>query len=429
MESTQKQLLPFHYGHSDYSSKLHPRNRYYNAPPDFAELAKTYPTFAPYIIKRSNGTVIIDFKRPEVQRLNYLHWLEDLIGQERVNETIHGIDIGTGASCIYPLLGCRLHDTWQFMATELQERLVEIARENIDRNELTLQINLVQAHADHVLPVERIMAATHDYDFCMCNPPFYASKEELEQSAANKQTESVSVCHASSDEMVTPGGEVAFVTRMLEESRTTRTKVGKRSSILQVTATEFCQGRTRRWAVGWSYTALDSNTSATTHLQFQPTSKRLRRTLETFHERTHPFPDVTMDPLRTATRHVLDAIVTTNDALTWHDDNTSFTIKLPRKTWSREERRGRRGRRIIRPNPYTLTRDRPRPRVEGDPMIIVRGTIEYISLAASLVKKTKGAHTILQLRLNWIHGTNRQLFNSFAAHVFTQIRSHINKHK
>jgi hypothetical protein len=47
MQATRKRSLPFHHERSDYSNKLHPRNRYYNAPPDFAELAQTYSGLVP----------------------------------------------------------------------------------------------------------------------------------------------------------------------------------------------------------------------------------------------------------------------------------------------------------------------------------------------------------------------------------------------
>ena len=42
---------------------------------------------------------------------------------------------GTGASCIYPLLGTSLND-WKFLATEIDENAVRYARENVSRNGL-----------------------------------------------------------------------------------------------------------------------------------------------------------------------------------------------------------------------------------------------------------------------------------------------------
>ena len=59
------------------------------------------------------------------QKLNYIHWVEDLLAlgpRRRGSEPIRGIDIGTGASCIYPLLAAAMHPNWSFVATELDAR-------------------------------------------------------------------------------------------------------------------------------------------------------------------------------------------------------------------------------------------------------------------------------------------------------------------
>ena len=76
--------------------------------------------------------------------------------------------------------------------------------------------------------------------------------------------------------MVTAGGEIAFVSRLIDESVRLReqvtwytTMLGKLSSVSVVVeklierdnhnyaVTEFVQGsKTRRWAVGWSWTDL-----------------------------------------------------------------------------------------------------------------------------------------------------------------------------
>lgn len=114
---------------------------------------------------------------------------------------------------------------------------------------------------------------TPSIDFTMTNPPFYSSPDELLQSAARKSLPPRSACTGADTEMVTPGGEVAFVTRILEESLVLRERVqwytamfGFMSSVSQVVdrlrkegvdniaVTEFVQGsQTRRWAVGWSF--------------------------------------------------------------------------------------------------------------------------------------------------------------------------------
>lgn len=52
----------------------------------------------------------------------------------------------------------------------------------------------------------------------MCNPPFYSSQAEIEQLAGDKDFAPHAVCTGSENEMITQGGEVAFVSRMIEES-------------------------------------------------------------------------------------------------------------------------------------------------------------------------------------------------------------------
>ena len=107
----------------------------------------------------------------------------------------------------------------------------------------------------------------------MCNPPFYASNSELLASAAAKSRPPHSACTGAEVEMVTPGGEISFISRMIDESVALKTRVqwytsmlGKLSSVGDVVeklksvgvdnwaVTEFVQGqKTRRWAVAWSW--------------------------------------------------------------------------------------------------------------------------------------------------------------------------------
>lgn len=56
-------------------------------------------------------------------RSNYIHWLNDLVSSDIIPNTlssggrkVRGFDIGTGANCIYPLLGASLHG-WSFVGS------------------------------------------------------------------------------------------------------------------------------------------------------------------------------------------------------------------------------------------------------------------------------------------------------------------------
>lgn len=55
-------------------------------------------------------------------RSNYIHWVEDLLSFEMIPKkssaecNVRGFDIGTGANCIYPLLGASLLG-WSFVGS------------------------------------------------------------------------------------------------------------------------------------------------------------------------------------------------------------------------------------------------------------------------------------------------------------------------
>ena len=107
----------------------------------------------------------------------------------------------------------------------------------------------------------------------MCNPPFFSSLSDLLSSAAAKTRPPHSACTGAEIEMVTPGGEVAFVTRMIEESLAMQHRcqwytsmLGKLNSLNEIVeklrkagisnwaVTEFVQGgKTRRWGIAWSF--------------------------------------------------------------------------------------------------------------------------------------------------------------------------------
>lgn len=49
------------------------------------------------------------------------------------------------------------------------------------------------------------------FEFCMCNPPFF---ENMDETRLNPKTS----CGGTPEEMVFPGGEQAFITRIIEDS-------------------------------------------------------------------------------------------------------------------------------------------------------------------------------------------------------------------
>jgi 23S rRNA A1618 N6-methylase RlmF len=56
------------------------------------------------------------------------------------------------------------------------------------------------------------------FDFTMCNPPFYSSITDVQKSRDKKLLGPNGVCTGAEVEMITSGGEGAFVKRMVDES-------------------------------------------------------------------------------------------------------------------------------------------------------------------------------------------------------------------
>ncbi|KAK8618895.1 hypothetical protein V6N13_132872 [Hibiscus sabdariffa] len=69
-------------------------------------------------------------------RSNYIHWIEDLLSSDiipRANskgDIVRGFDIGTGANCIYPLLGASFLG-WNFVASDVTDVALEWAERNV----------------------------------------------------------------------------------------------------------------------------------------------------------------------------------------------------------------------------------------------------------------------------------------------------------
>ncbi|KAI6776817.1 hypothetical protein HG530_000762 [Fusarium avenaceum] len=211
---------------------------------------------------------------PVTNRHNYLLWLKGLLDStsyEKQGRQIVGLDIGTGASCIYPLLGCTERD-WKFIATDIDSKSLEYARKNVSLNKLEHRIHVMERKpSDTVIPLDDL--GIDNIAFTMSNPPFYKSEAELVASAKQKSRPPFTACTGAKVEMVTVGGEVAFVDRVLKESLVLRERAqwytsmfGFLTSLIEFVdklrehnidnyaVTEFVQGnKTRRWAIAWSF--------------------------------------------------------------------------------------------------------------------------------------------------------------------------------
>ncbi|MCI2227811.1 23S rRNA (adenine(1618)-N(6))-methyltransferase RlmF [Polaribacter sp. MSW13] len=225
---------------------LHPKNKFKKGY-DFDTLIKQNPLLKEYVSENKYGVTTIDFFDPKAVkelnkallfsfekitvwgfpdenlcppipgRLDYIHHLADLLS---LKENIKILDIGTGATCIYPLLGVAVYD-WNFVATDIDLDSLDTAQDIIDDNGLESKIVLRQQFDEnHIL--KGILEEGDSFSATMCNPPFYKSAEEAQganrRKTRNLGNNAVRNFSGNNNELWYVGGEKAFLHNYLYES-------------------------------------------------------------------------------------------------------------------------------------------------------------------------------------------------------------------
>ncbi len=102
-------------------------------------------------------------------------------------------------------------------ATEIDPESIAAALANVSRNGLEARIEVRPvASAETILC--GVVTPDDAFDFCCCNPPFF---ETLAETGLNKKRASA----ATVNELTCPGGELAFVSRMIDDSASLRFQV------------------------------------------------------------------------------------------------------------------------------------------------------------------------------------------------------------
>ncbi len=287
-----------------HKSELHPRNRNNNLY-DFKQLVAATPDLAKYLTTTPVGTASVDFSNPiAVKTLNkailkvyynihwnlpgdylcppipgrvdYIHYIADLLeaqmGLIPRGEQITVLDIGVGANCIYPLLGSREYG-WRFVGTEINPEAISIAKNLIKQNELTNSIEIL--HQKSPASIFEGLPKDLHFDISMCNPPFHASHTEAMEGTKRKwknlRIKSNQLNFGGHEnELWCPGGEVAFITRMIKESPNVKCKwfttlVSKETSLpdiykalnklkgVEVRTIPMGQGQKKSRIVAWTF--------------------------------------------------------------------------------------------------------------------------------------------------------------------------------
>ncbi|WP_312696713.1 23S rRNA (adenine(1618)-N(6))-methyltransferase RlmF [Sphingobacterium mizutaii] len=242
------------------SKNLHPRNKF-NQEYDFKKLIKHVHQLKKHIVVLPDGRQSLDFRDPESVfllnkalleseykvnnwdllngslcpsipgRLNYIHYLADLI-QPKNPKKVNVLDIGTGSSLIYPILGF-LEYHWNFVASDTHIPSIQHAHKILNDNPyLKKGIKIrQQENSDHIL--KGIIQPNEYFEAILCNPPFYKSREDYRQTVLKKnqklhqETESTKTnFQGLSNELWFPGGEKKFISNMIYESFDLRDQIG-----------------------------------------------------------------------------------------------------------------------------------------------------------------------------------------------------------
>ncbi|KAL4865361.1 hypothetical protein BDV12DRAFT_174744 [Aspergillus spectabilis] len=296
---------------------------------------------------------------PVPNRLSYILWLQDLLDttgdgyQDSYDpdRVVTGLDIGTGCCSIYPLLGATLRPKWNFIASDIDDDNIRTSTHTIKANGLDSRIQIVKkGSSDNFVSLDEIPRVER-LDFTMCNPPFYSSQNEMVSSAEEKERPPFSACTGAEVEMVTKGGEVSFVSRMINESLQLREAVrwwtsmlGKLSSVSVLVekliglgnhnyaVTEFVQGnKTRRWAIAWSWTDLRPAVSVARGISSFP-----KHLLPFPSEYTFELPNSSIDDIGNSLNDELSSL---HIHWTWSPDLATGVGFAPENVWSRQYRR------------------------------------------------------------------------------------------
>lgn len=240
---------------------MHPRNIHINGY-DYEKLATVNPSLQEYIRDNGFGRLSIDYANqdavlalnktlleayygiknwsipsnalcpPVPGRADYLHHLADFLAyksnhkQIPKGQKVRILDIGVGASAIYPILGNALYG-WSFIGSDSNKASINHIEMQLKAENESLAKNLESRYQPNSKNIFTDIIHQGEFiDATICNPPFHSSAEDAERRTKRKwkqlglkeQMQSTKSFGGQSNELWCEGGEVAFLQRMLQES-------------------------------------------------------------------------------------------------------------------------------------------------------------------------------------------------------------------
>tara|TARA_R110001583_G_scaffold2233_31_gene16548 strand:- start:9349 stop:10260 length:912 start_codon:yes stop_codon:yes gene_type:complete len=239
---------------------LHPRNKHrygYN----FTSLIIAHPALSAFIIKNKyNQQDTLDFSNanavkalniallkahyqvqdwdfpqgylcpPIPGRVDYIHYLADLLKESDIliEGKVSVLDIGTGATCIYPILGACEYG-WYFVASDIDPISIKAANHNVSANKNIANNISCRLQKNSAKIFDSIIHPNEYYHLTLCNPPFHKSLADADAGTSRKwqnlnkgnssQNKAALNFGGQKAELWCPGGELAFIHQMIKESK------------------------------------------------------------------------------------------------------------------------------------------------------------------------------------------------------------------
>ena len=240
-------------------SRLHSRNKN-REKYDLSALTTSSPELKNYIIPNKFGVKSVDFSNPlAVKILNkallnhyygiknwefpdenlcppipgradYIHHIADLLSENNfgtipIGDKITCLDVGLGASCIYPIIGVTEYD-WKFIGSDIDPKSITSAQNIINSNSAIKDKIECRLQKNSKNVFHGIIKKEDKLELIICNPPFHASIEDAQKGTrrkiknlSGKKVKTPELNFAGiNNELICEGGEYKFIQNMIRES-------------------------------------------------------------------------------------------------------------------------------------------------------------------------------------------------------------------
>lgn len=164
-------------------------------------------------------------------RADLIHHLADLLASDHDGKlhrgpTLRVLDIGVGASAIYPLIGHAEYG-WHFVGVDVSAAALDSAKRILAANPTMAAAIELRRQYDPQRIFDGVIAADERFDLSLCNPPFHLSAKAVKQASVDKWRKLGKATRdgargsnfgGMASELHCVGGELGFITRMIEES-------------------------------------------------------------------------------------------------------------------------------------------------------------------------------------------------------------------